>query len=184
MRETLGETKETTMSEVIKINIKKLRYLYLIVALIFGLIWLLLLLFFGIFLNQFPNTEIFLFGTLMFLVVGPISISLSLFAFWLIKYKQQSNFFNLLIVSKKATRMFSKKIINEKYKWQFADEIYEFQVNNQKVICLQSQTNFSEIQFNYITKNLNGNEMIGKNMNLKKDSILNMNIQSLISYFE
>ena len=133
------------------------------------------------FSNKFPDFNLLVMIALGALLVLPLFISLVAISVWLVKYKQQRRFFNLIMESHILPIGFHREISNLKSKWKFADEVYKLENESWKIVLSQNNNIASEMEFTYYKNENHLNPEIEKIINMSKNQIKNMKAENLKS---
>ena len=179
----MGETTEKTrniMNDLITTNFKKLKFTFVFVSILFGFLASILLIVSAI-SDQFPGLDLVIIIGLGSVIVLPSFISLIAISTWLVKYKRQNRFFNLIMESHILPIGFHRKILNLNSRWQFADEVYILETESLKIVLSQNNHKASEMIFTYFKNENHLNPEIEKVFNLRKKEMKNMNAESLKS---
>jgi len=168
------------MNDLIRTNFKKLKFTFLFISILFGLLTSILLAV-AAFSNQFPDFNLLLVIALGSLIVLPLFISLITISVWLVKYKQQRRFFDYIMESHLLPVGFHREISNLKSKWKFADEIYILETESRKIVLSQNSRKASEMEFIYFKNENHLNPEIEKIFSMNKDEMKNMNAVNLKS---
>ena len=179
---TLGETTEKNleMNNIVKINLKKLKFIFLSVSVAFTSIVLIILIF-AANSKQFPDFKLLIYIGIGSLLILPLLISIIAISSWFINYRQQRVFFDLIIDTHLIPIGFTSHIVDAKSNWNFAEEVYELDINDGKIICSQSLYNKSEVEFNFFKSEMSSNTSFQKSLHFKKLEIRNMTYENLKS---
>ncbi|RYG07825.1 MAG: hypothetical protein EOO07_26710 [Chitinophagaceae bacterium] len=161
------------MDNLIRINLKKLKFTFLFSALVCGTVTAVLLLI-AESSGQFPDREL-LFVIVPAALIGlPVLICAIAFTTWFFRHKQQRRFFNRVMKSHLVPMGFDNGISNLETKWKFATECYELESNGLKISMCQNEHTSSEMEFTFAQSTKNQASEVQKILRITKHEIDNM----------
>ncbi len=134
------------MSDIFRINLNKLKFVYIFSALLCAAAAGIMLVF-AHYANQFPHAKLLrriAFGALIALPIFFCSISIVV---WFINHLLQQKFFEKVSDSHLNALNFVPVIINIETRWKFAERVYLMKGVGSKIILRQNKHQQSEVEF-------------------------------------
>ena len=134
------------MSDLLQINLNKLKFVFLFSALALGTL-ICIILIYAYNANQFPPSNLLIQIVLGSLIAMPIFICVIALSTWFVANKQQKKFFDKVKESHLNPLGFTPIIINAGNRWKFADEVYALENTPQEIILRQNKHQKSNVEF-------------------------------------
>lgn len=161
---------------VMRSNLIKMRSIFLLSALIFGTLALVLL-GFAFVQDQMPDSRLQFFIAIGALFVAPAFVAIVAFGFWYIKFGQQRKFFRSIHDSHLMPLGFRPEIFNLDTRWQFSQEAYAVELADWVVILTQSNHDIMDVELHYFNAGDSKNPTLVKSSAIRKDAIRNMDVK-------
>ena len=161
------------MSEVFQTNLHKLKFVYLLTALLLGVATAVILVV-AYNENQFPHSKLLLqiaFGSLLALPL--LVCAISLFG-WFMVHNRQQKFYKMVKTSHLIPLGFAPIIINNLNKWKFSDIVYQMENTPWKIILRQNKQKKSEVEFCFYQADDFAENLIEREVKMTKKDFLRM----------
>lgn len=167
------------MSELIRINLNKLTFIFVFSSLLFGIL-ISIILVYAYSTDQFPSSNLLTQIALVSLVSMPIVICVIGLSTWFVANKQQKKFFEKVKESHLVPLGFTPIIINAGNKWKFADDVYQLQNAPWKIVLRQNKQQKSNVEFCFYKDYFN-EYLLEREITLTKQEFYTMTSENISS---
>ncbi len=167
------------MSDLLQINLNKLKFVFLFSALALGTL-ICIILIYAYNANQFPPSNLLIQIVLVSLIAIPIFICVIALSTWFVAHKQQKRFFDKVKESHLIPLGFTPIIINASNKWKFADEVYLLKNSPQEIILRQNKHQKSTVEFCFYQESFDEN-LVEREIKMTKKEFYSMSLNTIKS---